>query len=523
MPHASNALYTGVTVATLYRGAFKTFPQALAIVAQDGASLTYAQLESQCYRFARLLRARGLRRQDMLGILSGNRADAMVTSIAAQFLGLKVVSLHPMASEEDHLFALRDAQAKAVVIDTAQYTQRAQAIAANGFTVLPLDDGALGVGLCTQARTTDDSDLIPEAQAVDVCKLSYSGGTTGRPKGILHTHRTHVTMTLQMLATYEWPQDIRYLVATPLTHAAGSFVLPTFLRGGTIYLMQKYTAENFLQAVAQHRITFSFLVPTQIYGLLDSPALAEHDVSSLALVLYGAAPMAPSRLQEALQKIGPVFGQIYGQAEAPMTLTYLAKQDHQNTARPELLASCGKVMLGNDIRLLGEDLQEVPLGEVGEVCVRSPLVMQGYLNRPEENAKVFAGAWLHTGDMARADASGYLYIVDRAKDMIISGGFNVYPSEVEKCLAQHPAVAVSAVIGVPHDKWGEAVTAVVVRKPGSQVTSQELIDYVTQKKGVVNAPKTVVFEEEIPLTALGKIDRKAIRSKYWVNQDRQVS
>ncbi|RYF49943.1 MAG: acyl-CoA synthetase, partial [Comamonadaceae bacterium] len=173
--------------------------------------------------------------------------------------------------------------------------------------------------------------------------------------------------------------------------------------------------------------------------------------------------------------------------------------------------------------LLDSQHNEVAVGEVGELCVRGPLVMDGYLNRPDENEKVFAGQWLHTGDMARRDAQGYLYLVDRAKDMIISGGFNVYPSEVENCLAQHPAVATSAVIGVPHDKWGEAVTAIVVLREDAHATEAEIIEYVVAHKGVVNAPKAVIFEAELPLTALGKVDKKTIRARYWNTQDRSIA
>jgi fatty-acyl-CoA synthase len=329
-------------------------------------------------------------------------------------------------------------------------------------------------------------------------------------------------MLQHMLATYEWPAQIRYLVATPISHAAGSLILPTLLRGGTVYLSDKFSPADFLRRVQEHRINLTFLVPTQIYGLLDDGGLSAADLSSLELVLYGAAPIAPVRLQEALRKIGPVFGQVYGQAEAPMTISYLARHDH-DLSRPQLLRSCGKVIAGNQVALLDRDLREVPPGEVGELCVRSPLVMEGYLNRPEEDEKVFAGDWLHTGDMARRDEAGYLYLVDRAKDMIISGGFNVYPSEVEHCLAQHPAIAMSAVFGVPDDKWGEAVTAIVVIRDGHALSEEEAIRHVTQGKGVVNAPKTVIFAQELPLTALGKIDRKAIRSRYWTGQDRQVA
>lgn len=519
----STSLYDGATVASLYRAAFKAYPNATAVVS-DAGSLTYAQLEQQSYRIARLLRAKGLNRQDAIAFLVGNRSDAIAVIIAAQFIGLKAVSLHPMASEEDHAFVLQDAQVKALVVDASRYEQRALAIKTRLMTplVLALDDSALGPGLVNEASKLDGSDLPLDAYPEEITKLSYTGGTTGRSKGILHAHRTVVTMLNYILATYEWPEHIRYLVTTPISHAAGSLILPVFIRGGTVYLTEKYTPADFLNRVQRYKINLTFLVPTQIYGLLDYPALAESDFSSLELVLYGAAPMAPSRLLEALQRIGPVFGQLYGQAEAPMAISYLHKKDH-DPARPELLGSCGKVITGNQVKLLNPELQEVPLGEIGELCVRGPLVMNGYLNRPEENEKAFAGDWLHTGDMARFDAAGYLYIVDRAKDMIISGGFNVYPSEVENCLAQHADIAVSAVIGTPDEKWGEAVTAIVVLKPGASPTEADIIQYVTQRKGVVNAPKIVVFEVELPLTALGKIDRKAIRNKYWTGRDRQVS
>ncbi len=515
LPHDS--LHEGATVAALYRTSFRAFPDAPAIVS-DEAALSYAELEAMCHRYARLLRAKGLQRQDAIAFLVGNRAEAIAAIIAAQFIGLKSVALHPMASEEDHVFVLQDAQVRALVVDDSKYAQRAQAIEARGAVpmVLPLDGG-----MVREAAAMDGGELPLDARPGDITKLSYTGGTTGRSKGILQTHRTAVTMTLQMLGAYEWPRHVRYLVTTPISHAAGGLILPTFLRGGAVYLSDKYTPAGFLERVQRHRINFTFLVPTQIYGLLDHPALAASDCSSLELVLYGAAPMAPSRLLDALRRIGPVFGQVYGQAEAPMTICYLRRQDH-DPGRPELLRSCGQAIAGNQVKLLDANLQEVPTGEIGELCVRSPLVMEGYLNRPEENDKVFAGDWLHTGDMARMDAAGYLYIVDRVKDMIISGGFNVYPSEVENCLAQHPDVALSAVIGVPDEKWGEAVTAIVVLKDGARADAAAIIEYVTRHKGVVNAPKTVVFEDRLPLTALGKIDRKTIRSRYWTGRDRQV-
>lgn len=520
----------GPTVAELYVAALRANRDAVAVVADD-RTLSYAELERASFRLARALRAKGLRRQDTLALLVGNRPEAVATLIAAQLLGLKSLSLHPMASEEDHEFVLSDSQAKAVVVDIRNHGERAKLLRASGVVpmVLGLDasvDGNVAEagpgGLFAEAEGMDDSPFAPEALAQDITKISYTGGTTGRSKGILHAHRTTVTMIGQMLGAYEWPAQPRYLVTTPISHASGSLILPVLIRGGTIFLAEKFSASDFLARVRRDRINLGFAVPTQIYALLDDPALPRTDLSSLELVLYGAAPIAPVRLREALERIGPVFGQLYGQAEAPMTLTYLEKR-HHDPAHPERLGSCGRILTGNRVALLDTDLREVPVGEIGEICVRGPLVMNGYLNRPEENEKVFAGDWLHTGDMARMDAQGFLYIVDRAKDMIITGGFNVFPSEIEACLAQHPAVAMSAVIGTPHEKWGEAVTAIVVCRPGcTRPTVHEIVEHVSRHKGVVHAPKQVFFEEALPLTALGKIDRKAIRLRYWSESDRQV-
>ncbi len=519
MASASSPLFGGATVAQLYLSAFKAFPEKNAIVS-DRCTYSYAELEKRSNQIARVFQSQGLQRQDAIAFLVGNRAEAIAAIIAAQLIGLKNVSLHPMASEEDHLFVLRDAGVKLLIVDGQKFAARAQSVADHAVVdrVLELDDSSHGLGLMGMALTMDDSALAramdaPADDPTEITKLSYTGGTTGRSKGILHSHRTVVTMINYLLATYEWPEQIRYLATTPISHAAGALILPTFLRGGTVYLMEKYDAEDFLKRVTLHQINCTFLVPTQIYGLLDLPSLTEYDFSSLALILYGAAPIAPARLEQALDKMGQIFGQLYGQAEAPMALTYLSRTDH-DLNRPHLLRSCGRVIAGNQVKLLSSNYEEVAVGEVGELCVRGPLVMDGYLNRPDENEKAFAGNWLHTGDMARMDEHGYVYIVDRVKDMIISGGFNVYPSEIENCLAQHPDVAMSAIIGIPHAKWGEAVTAVVILKSGSMLTEQQVIDYIVTHKGVVNAPKKVFFETELPLTALGKVNKKQIRKMY---------
>jgi fatty-acyl-CoA synthase len=278
-----------------------------------------------------------------------------------------------------------------------------------------------------------------------------------------------------------------------------------------------FDPEAVLRTIEAEKITAIFLVPTMLYVLLDHPLAASTDLSSLQLVLYGASPMSPARLLAAQERLGPIFQQFYAQTEAPNTCTTLRPDEHHG----ERLSSCGRPFMGVDVALLDDDDNPVAPGEVGEICVRSPLVMDGYWKQPEQTAETLRNGWLHTGDMARADDDGFLYIVDRRKDMIISGGFNVYPREVEDVLTTHPAVAMAAVIGVPDDKWGEAVKAIIVRK--GDVEADELIALVKERKGSVLAPKTVDFVDSLPLTPVGKIDKKPLRAPYWDSGLRQVN
>ncbi|MBT4042848.1 MAG: FAD-dependent oxidoreductase [Rhodospirillaceae bacterium] len=271
---------------------------------------------------------------------------------------------------------------------------------------------------------------------------------------------------------------------------------------------------------AAERITTTLLVPTMVNILLDHPKLDQTDLSSLELLIYGAAPMSPTRLLEGLERIGPVFCQLYGQTEG-YPLTVLRKGDH-NKDDPGLFAACGHPVSSVRIALLDEEGQEVPGGEVGEICAQGPQIMDAYWQRPEQTEEVFAHGWLHTGDMAWADDRGYLYIVDRKKDMIITGGFNVFPREVEDVITTDRDIAMAAVIGVPDDKWGEAVKAVVVVRAGAQIDTEALIQRVKDSKGAVQAPKSVDIVDEIPLTPLGKPDKKALREIYWAGRDRRV-
>jgi fatty-acyl-CoA synthase len=257
-----------------------------------------------------------------------------------------------------------------------------------------------------------------------------------------------------------------------------------------------------------------------IYLLLDHPTLSRTDTSSLELLLYGASPMSPARLLEGLERIGPVFSQLYGQTEC-YPISVLRKADHDRQ-RPELFSSCGVPVASCDVKVLDESDQEVPPGQPGEICVRAAHAVSQYWKRSQETEALFRNGWLHTGDIARADDKGYLYILDRKKDMIVSGGFNIYPRDVEDALSVHPDVAMACVIGIPDPKWGEAVCAIVVPKPGTRPAAESLVQLVKERKGPTHAPKRVEFVGQLPLTPVGKVDKKMVRAPYWKGHQRMV-
>jgi fatty-acyl-CoA synthase len=304
-------------------------------------------------------------------------------------------------------------------------------------------------------------------------------------------------------------------MCTPLSHAGAAFFVPVLLKGGTLIVLPRFDPAEVLRTIEEKRITATMLVPSMLYVLLDHPDSRTRDLSSLETVYYGASSINPVRLAEAIDRFGPIFAQYYGQSEAPMVISYLAKGEHD----AKRLTSCGRPSAFLRTALLDENSKPVPPGTPGEICVAGPLLAGGYWHLPEVTAETFtADGWLHTGDVAREDEDGFWYIVDRTKDMIVTGGFNFFPREVEDVVAEIPAVAQVGVIGVPDEKWGEAVTAVVVLKPGAAVDldtlTAEIQALVRDRKGPVHVPKQVIIAESLPLTGLGKPDKKALRAKH---------
>lgn len=486
---------------------------------------SYAEVRDRTSQFVQALVSKGIGKGSPVAVLSANRPEVLYNMAATSIAGCRSTALHPLGSLDDHAYVLADAGIETLVFDPTVFSERAAALAERVPTLrhlLALGSTEVGDDYTALADGFEPQPLVPpDVRPDDANSLVYTGGTTGKPKGVEGSYAAGAYMTMIQMAEWDWPDDLRFLVATPLSHAAAAVFVPTLQRGGALYVMQGFSPDEFFDMVEEHRITVTFLVPVMIYVLLDSPRAATADLSSLEVLYYGASPMSPTRLAEGIERWGSIFYQFYGQSEAPMTLCVLRREEH-DLDRPERLGSCGRPVPWVHLALLDDDDRPVAAGEAGEICVRAPLVMNGYWNQPEQTAEAFSGGWLHTGDIGRFDDDGYLHIVDRKKDMIVSGGFNVFPREVEDVLGTHPAVAQVAVLGVPDERWGEAVKAVVVLRPGETATAEELIDVVKEAKGSVQAPKTVDFVESLPLSALGKTDKKVLRAQYWGDRDRRV-
>ncbi len=489
---------------------------------------TYADVRKSTSQFVQALQSTGLGKGARIAVISGNRPEVLYNIAAMQIAGCCGTALHPLGSVEDHAYVLNDAGIDALVYDASLFEERAKELkaACPGLKhLLGLGATEVGVDYTALAATFEPQALVaPDISPEDIGAIVYTGGTTGKPKGVLQTYRAAAYMTMVQMAEWEWPEELRMLIATPLSHAGGAFFVPTLQRGGCIYVTQGFSPDIIFDMIEEHKITATMLVPIMIYILLDSPRAASVDMSSMETIFYGASPMSPARLQEGIEKWGHIFYQFFGQSEAPMVLVNMRKSEH-DLSKPERLSACGRPSPWVHLALLDDNNQVAGKGKAGEICVRGPLVMKGYHKLPEQTEETMAGGWLHTGDVGRFDDEGFLYIVDRTKDMVVTGGFNVFPREVEDVISAHPAVAQVAVIGVPSEQWGEAVKAVVVLRADSSA-SDELAEEITlavkDAKGSVQAPKSVDFVDGLPLTAVGKPDKKVLRAQYWEGRDRSV-
>ncbi len=512
----NDLLYRPKTMADMLVGALNPGGSNTLVQIVDGPSLSVDEIRDQTSQFCQALAALGVGAGTRVGLISPNRPEVLHVSHSTQLLAAVYVPMHPLSSLDDHLFVIRDSAVEVLVFDADSYGNRAREIAAAlpELKLLSFGDTPFSENICQSSTQYAPQPLVaPDISAADVARLGYTGGTTGKPKAIASTQRVALATLQIMLSDWEWPSIPRILSCTPLSHAGAALILPTLLKGGSIMALPRFDAARVMQLIQDYRINCIMLVPTMIYSILDHPDFDRYDLSSLETVFYGASAMSPVRLREALQRIGPVFSQFYGQAEAPMVVTTLRKGDH-DIDDLQRLASCGRPSPWLDVALLDANDQAVVDGEPGEICVRGPIVFDGYRDNPEQTAEALRNGWLHTGDVAVRDPDGFLRIIDRTRDMIVSGGFNIYPRAIEDVIGEHPAVAQVAVFGIPHEKWGEAVTACIVLKPGMSAGVADIVNMVAERKGAFQAPKRVEFIDSIPQTAVGKPDKKLLRSQY---------
>jgi fatty-acyl-CoA synthase len=521
--------YLGYTVGKLYDWAAEHFSSRTAIVKGE-RRITYRELREKANQLGNALLSMGLRKGDRVATLTPNCPESVILDYGLAKGGLAQVILHEgIVVPADNAYMANDSEAS-VLIYHAMYAPHVEEMRHQLSSVkhlLCISEGAsipsYSDDFYQSISSQPTTDPPVEVSEDDMLSIYYTGGTTGVPKGCVHASKNRVHTYLTELAELGLGTRHTFLHVAPMSHASNVFMMPVCLRGGTQVILDRFSPELFLETVEREKVTATFIVPTILYRILDFPQLTKYDFSSVNTVIYGASPIGPERLREALRLFGAIFVQDYGMTEAPMFLTVLGKEDHVvSLGEEERLASCGKPTLMCQLRLVDDQDNDVPLGEAGEIAVRTPNMMIGYLNKPEETAETMRNGWLHTGDVGRRDEEGYIYILDRKKDMLISGGWNVYPKEIEATLHEHPAVADVAVIGVPDPNWGEAVKAIVVLHSGKAVTDEELIQFCKERKGSIKAPKSVEFVDHIPLTSVGKHDKKALRERYWREEKRRV-
>jgi fatty-acyl-CoA synthase len=486
----------------------------------DGETWSYDDVVALTHRIARALHARGVGPGAKVAVLSANDPVAFATVLGISRAGAVWCPVNPRneAAENRELLEAFDCS---VLVFAAAYAELVDAIRGDlpAITTLVCLDGEIGWALTWDAflalaNEREPVDAVPED---DLAMLVGTGGTTGRPKGVMLTRTNLETMTALTLMSYPWPtlpERPTYLALAPLTHAAGVLCFPVLASGGSIVVMRAPDVGGFLARVAEHRVTHTFLPPTLIYMVLDHPDAATTDLSSLQCFWYGAAPMSTRRLTDALERGWPM-AQLFGQTEAPMMISVMPPDDHyraDGSIAESRLASAGRPTPLVTVGLMDDDGRLLPPGERGEIVVRGSLVMRGYYRDPDATAEASAHGWHHTGDIGFLDEEGFLHIVDRAKDMVITGGFNVYSTEVEQALMAHPAVADCAVVGLPDEKWGERLTAVLQVRPGAELDPGEVQAFVKARIGSVKTPKQVEVWPDLPRSKVGKVLKTEIKA-----------
>ena len=494
--------------------------------------ISYRAALAEVHRLANALIGCGLQPGDRMAILSKNSIEYMLLYFAASKAGLVTIPLNYRLAPTEWSYILNDAGAK-VLFAAGGYPRDVETIHRELQTIqqfIAVDEQDIHGWETYQSFIADQPDTPPSrivAAEDDLFQL-YTSGTTGHPKGAVLTHQAVTTHILQMGLAHNIQPGERLLLVAPVFHVAalnaGAF--PCLAAGGCLYIQTEFKPDEVVRALSEEHLGMAILVPAMIQACLTAvPDVAQRRYDELRLIHYGASPIAEATLRRALETFKCEFSQGYGMTEMSAAIAILSWADHQRALRqkPELLVAAGRPIRGTQVRVVDIDDNDVPRGTVGEVLAYGPQMMKGYWKQPEATEEALRGGWMHTGDAGVLDEEGYLYIQDRVKDMVVSGGENIYPRVVEEVLFKHPAVAEVAVIGVPDEQWGETIKAVVVLRSGMTATTEEIIDFCRGKLGGFERPRSVDFVDSLPRTPSGKVLKRVLREPYWVGQSRRVA
>ena len=511
------------------RGA-RNHPDTPCMVTADGAeSRSYAEVRARSNRIANALIDDGFEPGAHGAVLSGNSPlafEAILGILRAD--GVWVMANHRASVDENvYLLDLLDVDTLFFHSEIADRIARFREECPRIHRYVSLDrphdaaDAFIGEWLDVSDKEVPQR---REGKPDELAFLANTGGTTGRSKGVMLTNLVWQSLVSSLVASMPMKRPPMNLVAAPMTHAAGPLALASMALGGTVVVLPAFEAGAVLEAIETHGITYMFLPPTAIYMLLSHDEVRNRDLSSLEYISYAGAPMSLDRLKEAIEVFGNVMNASFGQTESPMCVTAMPPHQHLNPdgelAHP---GSCGQANLLSRVEIMDDEGTILPSGEKGEIVVRGPLVMAGYYKNPEATEEASRFGWHHTGDIGYRDEEGWFYIVDRKRDMIISGGFNVYPAEVEQALQAHPAVQDCAVFGIPDDKWGEQVIAVVEPREGVDPPPEgELIAFARNKLGAVKTPKRLSYIDALPRSTAGKVLRAELRKPYWEGREAAI-
>jgi acyl-CoA synthetase (AMP-forming)/AMP-acid ligase II len=500
-------------------------PERVALI--DGTrTRTYRELDERATKLAQAFLGLGLEPGDRVSVVQENRIEYVETVVAIARAGGALVPLLGALTEHEHGFVVRDAEVRFVVALGVESAPRAVAATRGSHAVaIALGETDALANLAALADAAPDEPVRIDRSPDSLAQILYTSGTTGHPKGVTHSYAT-VSAAMSAWATaFDIGPDDRILGQLALSHFGGRGMDACWVAGATLVIQPIADPKAMLGAIAEHKITMILVIPTLLRMLLDHPDAANTDLTSLRIVMYAAAPTSPALVRASLKQLGPVLYTGFGQTEAYGLNTFMGPDEHVAAleAGGDRLGSVGRECAAfGQVRICAEDGSEVASGEVGEICVCAPWTTPGFWKRPELDDARLREGWLRTGDLGRMDAEGYVFLADRMEDKIISGGFNVYPAEVEGTLAEHNSVAECAVFGIPDPKWGEAVYAAVTLRSGQSASSEELIAFCKEHLAKFKVPKGIDILDELPKSPVGKILRRALREPYWKNHSEAV-